>query len=1076
MAALHIALALLLATGLLQDPSALQEAGDPVLRAAVERFFATQQAEDVEAYLALWSAKAKRPRPEMLKYVFDAGDDEFSEIQLTRVMRLGERVRVQVSALRHRTQPPRVSGGAPVTRRTRMDVSLTFIREGGDWKLLREGPLSDDLAAALIEADSAEERKALLEAEPWLLNERLILSISRRAGEAAQMQQYAAALTGYERMLEVARHIGDRKYQGEALQNLGNTFYYQRNYPAALQAYQQRLAIERERGDDEGTAAALGGIATIRYVFAEYGAALSAYREALAIHERLNDAAGIATALLSTGNVLFLQGDFDGATADYTRSRELYREVAVPAGEARALEGLGRVFLARGDYARALEAFTGVLEEGRARGDRLLQGNATLNLGDAHVRLGNLGAARATFEESRGHFEAAKDAANVGRVWQAIALTDLLAGRFPAAEEEYKKSSATCSVASDRECVAGAAVGLGFAQTAQDKFVDAIASYKAGVQAFTDLRRREQAARAQIGLSQALTGRGDHKAAIEVATDARHNGIALDNDDVVWRALVAEARALRRLGEQDTALATARAATYALERQVEAARTRPADPVPRDSAAVFAVLAVLQAEAGDAAAALESAERMRVHDLRIRLARSEREIARGMTDAEREDERSIAVELVTLHAQLAREKNLPKPDADRLERLERSIAGTAARREAQQQRLFDRLPDLRIWRGLFPSAGRSEAETVLAAADAMLLELVVDDEDLLILTAHRGESGIAYAAHVRPISRKSLADRVAKLTPPEVSRDVAAWRKAAAGVLEMLPETVLSSMAASSQVIVVPHEVLWRVPFEALPLGAGFLADKVSVRYAHSVSVLLRVPPGPRTTDESASTPTLLLASAPELHESLRERVAQIAPGWTLRAPEGATKEAASVSGEAAEERVSSLSGPDATESALREQLPSADVIHIGAPFRINGAGALFSPILLAGNPGGEAPADTADPVDNASLDTREVMNLQLQARVAVLSDGSAMAMRDAADDAAVVQWAWRAAGVAALAMARWAGDTNASNDLLADFHARLRKGEAPAAALREAQRAIRKTQGRAAPFYWAGWLLLWGV
>ena len=1072
MSAFSISLALLLATGLLQDPPAVQEAGDPALRAAVERFFFAQQAEDIEAYLAQWSATATRPRPEMLKYIFDTGDDVFSEIQLTRVMRLGARVRVRVSALRERTQPPRVAGGAPIARRTLMDVSLTFIREGNDWKLLSEGPASDDLALALIESGSEEERKHLLAAEPELLNERLILSISRRAGRSAQMQNFAAARIGYERMLEVARRIGNRKYEGEALQNLGNAFYYQRDYPAALEAYEQRLGIEHERGDDEGAAAACGGIATIRYALAEYGAALAAYRDALAIHERLNDTVSMATALLSIGNALYMQGDFTGAIADYTRSRELYRKATSPAGEARALEGLGRVFLARGDYPRALEAFTGVLEEGRARGDRLAQGSATLNIGDAHLRLGNLGVARATFEESRGHFESAKDTANVGRVWQAIALTDLMAGRFERAEDEYRKSRVTCSGASDQECVAGAAAGLGFAQTAQDKFAEAIASYTAAVQGFGALRRPEQRARAEIGLAQAFSGSGDHKSAIKAATEARHTGIGLDNDDVVWRALVAEARALRGLNEREPALAVARAAAAALEQQVERARTQPASPVPRDSAAVFATLAVLQAEAGDASGAFESAERLRVHDLRISLARAEREIARGMTDAEREEERSIAAELVTLHTQLAREKALPKPDPDRVERLNRTIGEATAKRGAQERRLFERLPDLRIWRGLFHPASHSEAETILAR-DAMLLEFVVGDDDLLIVTARRGESGIAYSAHVRPINRKSLADRVAKLAPPEVSKDVTAWRKATAGVLEMLPERVLLSMAASSRVIVVPHEVLWRVPFEALPLGSGFLADKVGVRYAHSISALLRVPPPPSAS--GASTSTLLLAAAPELHESLRARIARIAPGWKLRPPDSAATESAAVAGDAAEQHVTSLTGQNATESALREHLPSAGVIHIGAPFRINGAGALFSPILLAGNPGGDAPDETADPGDNASLDTREVMNLQLQARVAVLSDGSAMAMPDAADDAAVVQWAWRAAGVGALAMPRWAGDAGASNDLLADFHARLRRGKAPEAALREAQRAIRRAEGRAAPFYWAGWLFIAG-
>ena len=38
-----------------------QGVDDRELRAAVERFFAMQQAEDIDGYLSLWSVKARRP-------------------------------------------------------------------------------------------------------------------------------------------------------------------------------------------------------------------------------------------------------------------------------------------------------------------------------------------------------------------------------------------------------------------------------------------------------------------------------------------------------------------------------------------------------------------------------------------------------------------------------------------------------------------------------------------------------------------------------------------------------------------------------------------------------------------------------------------------------------------------------------------------------------------------------------------------------------------------------------------------------------------------------------------------------
>ena len=66
---------------------------------------------------------------------------------------------------------------------------------------------------------------------------------------------------------------------------------------------------------------------------------------------------------------------------------------------------------------------------------------------------------------------------------------------------------------------------------------------------------------------------------------------------------------------------------------------------------------------------------MRVHDLRVMLAPIERDVSRGMSDAERDEERTIGVELVSLHAQLSREKGLPRPDPGRIARLEKNLAG-----------------------------------------------------------------------------------------------------------------------------------------------------------------------------------------------------------------------------------------------------------------------------------------------------------------------------------------------------------------------------------------------------------------
>lgn len=1028
---------------------------DAKLRSAVERFFAMQQAEDVDGYLSLWSVKAKRPEAEQLKYVFDAGDDTYSDIVITATFPAGDRVRVRVSATRERVTPARIPGRPPFTFRSTTAWSLTYVREADDWKLVREGAAVDDLADSLIEETRPEAREGLLLAEPDLVGDALVTALSRRAGQAAQMQMYPAAQAGFERMRDVARRVGNARLEGEALQNLANALYFQRNLQGALQAYEERLTLERTRDDQAGIAAALLGIATIRYSFAEYLTALTMYRDALAIQESLGDEGAIATTLISTGNVLYLQGEFSAAIADYTRSRDINRKTSNTAGEADALEGLGRVFLAQGDYAAALDALAGVLSDGRARNDRRDQGTALLSIGDVHFRLGNLDHARAALVESRTHFEAIKDLSNAGRAWQAVALVDLVESRFTLAEDEYRKSSASCSAAGDQGCAAAAVAGLAFAETAQEKFQEGIASYKKAIEAFTALKGIEQAARAEIGLSKALAGSRAYAAALEAASRARRAAEALANDDVLWRALVAEAAALRRLRDRPKAIDAATAAVAAVDRLLEVAKIRPSAPVARDTSSAFAMLALLQAEDGDAAAAFESAERMRVHDLRVLLVPGERDISRGMSDREREDERTLSGGLVSLHAQITRERGLPKPDPARIARLDTAIVEATAKRAAQQQALFDRLPALRTWRGLMQPAVRADVDALLPDAGTVLMEFVVGDETLLVILARRGEDGVRFSTQFDAASRRTIAERVGKLQRPEIQRDASAWRAAALELVPGLPAT----FGTATRAIVIPHEVLWRVPFEALPTDSGYLADTTSVVYAPSVSALVRTPSSERRDGASGR---LVSVAAPELAPAVLEEISRTAPGWTIRSALAAEQEASAIASGAAADRVQALAGAAATETALREHLPLADIIHLAAPFRLNGASPLFSPILLASDPG-----------HDGALEAREIMNLDLHATVAVFSDGASMSMRDAADEAGAIGWAWRAAGVPALVVPRWAADDTASSVAMATLHERLRAGDPPESALQAARTRVRASRETSAPFYWASWMIL---
>lgn len=1057
---------------------------DPELLSVVQRFFAAQQAEDAGAYLALWSGSAKKPLAAQLQHVFDSGDDEFLDVRLVRATVVGETARVRATATRMRTDArAKNADGSPRTFRTTLQVALSLVREDGTWKIAREGAPADELAQALIDTADADVRQALMKAEPALLNARLVDAIARQADALAQQQKFRPAQTLYERSLEVAVAIGNRKLEGQALQNVANSLYFQASFPAARDTYERRLRLERDASNDEGIAGALLGIATVLYSTHEYGAALETYREALAIQERMGDLDSAATTLLSTGNVLYLQGDFEAAIDDYVRAEALERKHLDPAGAASALEGIGRVYSAQGDFAAALKAFAGVLDERRRMNDGPRQAFVLQSIGEIHFRLGNTDRARTSYLEARQLFEKFQDLSNAGRALQGAALTELVAGRFPAAEKAYSESIAACTTAVDHECVARAQVGLAYALTAQEKFDDAVTWYGRSLAAFGALKMEDAGARARIGLAEALSGRGDHDKALEQAITARRIAVGLDSDDILWRALVAVARAERKLLRAESALGSARAAVSAVSRMAAAAVNRPGQAAPRDTTAAFAMLAVLQAEAGDGRAAFTTAEMMRSHALRIALASSERDISRGMTDDERATERALATKLTTLLVQRDREKQLPKPDRARLDTLQSAIEAATARRNEAREKVFARLPNLRSWRALEPPASPADLPTLLDAPGKLLLQFVVDDHDLVILTAATAAAAtqpeeakgdaVTISAHVAPLARHTLAERIVKALDGAALSTVEGWRLASSELFAIFPESVRAQLSAATSITLLPDDVLWRVPFEAMPVKDRYLADSASVTYASSLAAAVRAPAAERASREMLP---VLAVAAPVVPARVLEALKATAPTWTPRSSDASAGEVALLAGPPEKPNAVVITGADATKPALVTRAAASGPLHLAAPFRVNSASPLFSPVLLSEVvPEAAAEGVPARTGTDSELEAREVFNLELAAPVVMLSDPSALSMRNAAAGIMPVYWAWRSAGVTTFIVRRWGGNEGASNRIVAMFYERLRAGDAPAAALDAARAALRRTEGGRAPAAWAGWLVIDG-
>ena len=156
------------------------------------------------------------------------------------------------------------------------------------------------------------------------------------------------------------------------------------------------------------------------------------------------------------------------------------------------------------------------------------------------------------------------------------------------------------------------------------------------------------------------------------------------------------------------------------------------------------------------------------------------------------------------------------------------------------------------------------------------------------------------------------------------------------------------------------------------------------------------------------------------------------------------------------------LAGPLAREAVVREEMVHADILHFAVHNVLDNQNALRSWLLLA--------EEDENSAFDGRLEAREVANMKLKARMAVLSAcESGRGKRRGGDGLIGMAWAFRGAGCPCVVASQWKVEDRASHSLMVYFYRSLLEGCRKDEALQQAMQAVRREQGHQAPFWWAG-------
>lgn len=170
------------------------------------------------------------------------------------------------------------------------------------------------------------------------------------------------AQSHYEAALNLAREIGARRNEAEALGNLGNEAYERGDFTNSLNFHRAAFDLYTSLNDRRGQAIEMINLGNVALENHEDAVALRLYGQALHVCLDIGFRIGKALAVLGQGHIYFRAGDDDLAEKCYREASNLLAEIHQPEPQRVAITNLGLLAERRGNVDAAQEYYLQAIE------------------------------------------------------------------------------------------------------------------------------------------------------------------------------------------------------------------------------------------------------------------------------------------------------------------------------------------------------------------------------------------------------------------------------------------------------------------------------------------------------------------------------------------------------------------------------------------------------------------------------------------------------------------------------------------------------------------------------------------
>ena len=1068
-------------------PANAQSADEAALRALTSKFFAAYQNGSLSEIISMWGEKSPdldAARQEFQKDFAANDKGELKNLTFRKIAIEGAKAVVRVSV---------------EMRSKKVERTLRFIKEGGQWKVQSYAPSEQDVALLLISAKSDDERKAVLEEEKEWVNSDLHMALALRGQPLLMQGNFSESLAIFNIALTVAERLNDKVAIAKTLGAIANVDFSQGNYAQALDHFERSLRLAREADNKGVMLLTLINIASVHNAQGDFALALEIYLKALKIAEESGNKYGISGTLSNLGLVYAAQGNYAQAIESYNKSLKLSEELGLKPITSSTLQALGNVYALQSNYVQALGAYRKGLAIQEETEDKEGQALTFNSIGQLHKSQGNLTQAAEFYQKSLkinqeiGSKRGIADALNsIGNIYSAQ-------GDYTQALDSFQKSRRINEEIGNRPGIAPVLNNIGDTYSAQGDYKQAMKVYQEGLSLAEELGSKTDITTAIASMGRLYLLQGSYGNAIDSAKRAADMASQIGNPELFWQASVVAGKAYRALNQLDKARQSFNDAITTIERlrgQVAGNEKDQRNFFSGKVAPYYAMVDLL-VEQNKTDEALAYAERAKSRVLLDVLRSGRVNVIKAMSREEVESERRLNERLVSLNAQIYHERLRQSPDQTRLGELDARLQKARLEYEAFQTALYGAHPELRAQRGEMHPLSLSDAVQLMPDAGMAILEFVVLDDKtyLFALTREPGGDPARGAKH-QPgnqakensardlthtllsyplnIKRQQLESLVADFHKRLDERNLD-FRNSARKLYDLLLKPAEKQLQGKTTLCVVPDSILWDLPFQALqPNEDHYLIERHAVFYAPSLTVLKEMEGLFKKRSGAAQPlPALLAFGNPALSSETVAQVTSVHRGEKLGPLPEAEVEVKALSLLYGPARCRVYTGAEAREGTIKAEMGKYRALHFATHGILDNKNPMYSQLLLS--PSGDNDSD------DGLLEAWEIAKLDLNADMTVLSACETARGRVEAGEGMIgMSWAFFVAGCPTTVVSQWKVSSASTTQLMKEFHRNLlsqnssRKGATSKAdALRLAALSLLKDEQYQHPYYWAPFVVI---